>query len=688
MHPIKSVAKWLISKAFDPFENVDLTNVVGWHPIGGSSSYGFYKSNQYENGYSSISKLANGFALIEPFTIDKSGNKVASNVLDRLYTPNNQMSAYDFREALAVMSLVHDKVRLQVHHTGTRITAESITGFTFMEGYNTTIVGGKYQYKLQNGETLTDDDVATLKSINPDDISEGFSASRAARRWTTLDDYIADYQRGFFQNGAVPAGQFIITARSSTEYNDIVNKLQEKHRGALKNNNVTYSHRPTDQGGSPLNSQVEWVPFSVQNKDMALKDLFDNVNKKIDSAYGVPASIRGVNDQNTYASVRVDELIFTKYALSPLTLKIWSKFTHELTRITGGLGLAVSYTLDMPIIADEEKVKAEAKQIEANTVTTLVQGGFELDSAIAYVKTGDLDKLEKNEDEDADEPEILDTDEARGTPDQPIDGFSKGLKVKQLTEVDRELYIGQMEGVITSQMIRQVNKAIAQIDAVLASKAIGDTTTEEDQEFTDGMLGVLLPLIGIYGNRTREEGITLILQAGLSTEGIERFEMTDSQKTAYQKYLNKVGTGYAEQTAEEIRTILNRGVTSGFTRQQIENELREVILGNANKYRVTRLARSEVNKTEGRSSVTAMQNISSQTGYKVYKVWTNGGDAPCEFCLSMNGKRVLVSENFVDLGGDFHGVDGGVMHNDFDAAFTCTAHPNDECYPTYQVEGA
>ena len=372
----KKVREWIFPKAFDPLENIDLNNVIGWRSIGGSSAYGFYHDNQYENGYSSISKLANGFAQTEPYTIDNNGKPVASNLLDRVYTPNTDMSAYDFREALAVTSLVHDKVRLRVHHKGTRINVDSILGFTFMEGYTERIVGGKRDYMMSNGETLTDDEVVTLKSINPEDITGGFSPSRAARRWTRIDDYISDYQKGFFENGAVPSGQLIITAKTVGDFNDIVDTLQARHRGASKNNNITYTHRPTDQNGTPLNSQIEWVPFSTANKDMALKDLFDNVNKKIDSVYGVPEEIRGHLSNSNYASVAVAEKVFVKYALYPMTLKIWSKFTHEINRITGGAGVGISFDMEIPVVADEAKVESESKNIEATLINTLTMSGY------------------------------------------------------------------------------------------------------------------------------------------------------------------------------------------------------------------------------------------------------------------------------------------------------------------------
>lgn len=718
MNPLNAIKKYFqaqVKKAFDPTENIDLNN-VGWHSIGGSTTYGFYQDHQYENGYSSIRVLAEGFSLIEPYTIDKNAKRVPSNILDRVYTPNNDMSAVDFREALMVCTLVHDKVRLRVHHTGdvgTQVTSDTILGFTFMEDFSEDIREGKRYYRMSNGTVLTDTEVITLKNINPDKVTDGFSPSRAARRWTRLDDYIADYQNGFFENGAVPTGQMIITARTSTEFNDIVDMMQSRHKGAGRNNNITYTHRPTDQNGAPLNSQIEWVPFSTQNKDMALKDLFLQVNQKIDSAYGVPASIRAVNDQNTYASVRVDELILVKYGLSPKTLKIWSKFTHELNRICNGTGVAFTYDLDMPVIADEEKVKSESRQIDATTVSTLVAEGYTLDSAIAYVNTGELNSLIIGDVLEPEQPEVTDSEEIKESPDQPIDPYLKSflsmqeyfdkkfdkladkvvvptekeVVTKQLADVDRELYEFQLGRVIRRQMTRQVEKAILKLDQAIKSKKYGDTTVEEDKEFTAEMLSLMLPLIALHGNRAVSSGIGLVYEAGLRTQDIQKFELTPSQRKAYEKYVAKVGVGYAEQTAEQIRQVLGQGILEQQTRAEIEAGLRQAILGADNQYRIERLARTEVNLSEGKASVYAMENIQEQTGYIIEKIWTIT-DGACEYCQALDGTVVGVEENFVDKGDIIEGVEGGILNNDFTDTDTAQAHPNCSCYTTYQVRSS
>ena len=79
---------------------------------------------------------------------------------------------------------------------------------------------------------------------DPNDLDAGYAPSVAIKKWADVDDFIASYQAGFFENGAVPAGEFIITARNTQDFEDIVAKLKRQHRGSGNNNNVVYVHRP------------------------------------------------------------------------------------------------------------------------------------------------------------------------------------------------------------------------------------------------------------------------------------------------------------------------------------------------------------------------------------------------------------------------------------------------------------
>lgn len=679
------------SKATTPVVPVgSLQDEAWWTPIGGSSMYAEYKNGDYENAYGSITKIVQGFASVQPYAMDDAGELIKQHVvIDNLYNPNKQMSAYDFREALALMFLIHDEVYLRVHtkgnRTGGRINFQRIDGFTFLENVSPVIIEGRRTFNLSTGEQITDDEVLCLMSANPYNLAEGYSASRASRRWTRLDDYIADYQTGFFRNGAVPAGQFIITAPTLTEYQDIVRAMKAKHQGAGKNNNVTYSFRPLDAAGKAQNEQIQWVPFNTQNKDLALKDLLEAVNEKVDSSYGVPAEIRGHLENSNYASVAVAEKIFVNYTLRPFTFKIWNKFSHELTRVTGGFEAAISFDLETPVIADEEKAKAETKQIEVNIVSTLVEKGYELKNVVEALQLDPLyEKLGKPV-PPKDNPEVATPEKTEELPAQQATGdlAKKVKKPKQLTLSERDRFEHELSTVIRNQLNKQVTPVINSVDdALLKSKAIGDVPVDEAAEFGYEMRGVLEPLVNIHGTTAQAEGMAMLLQAGLPMWDIPPFRLTEVQRTAYVRYLTRVATGFNEQTAEAIRNVLANGISQGLTVSEIKGNLSLLI---DDHYRINRLAVSEVNRAQNHAGLYSMENIQEATGHNIRKVWKTTGVDPCEFCLAMENTEVPVHETFLAEGDSLVGKEGGVYINNFVDADTADLHSHCHCIQVYEV---
>ena len=651
-----------------------------------TSAYQFYKNNNYENAYGSIRAIVNHFMVIQPYAIDQTGKTVAqSNVINRLYHPNKQMSSIAFREALAVMSLVMPKVYILVWRNeggvakqGGQITPNNIAGFTFLQGVSENKIGDEIHYSC-NGKNYSENEVIVIKNINPYNLSDGFSAADAAKRWSRLDDYISDYQAGFFSNGAVPSGQFVITAATKQDFNDIVDRMKSRHRGAGKNNNVTYVHRPIDLNtGKVAEAQIEWIPFNQSNKDLSLKDLFDQVNKKIDSTYGVPASIRAVNDNNTYASVRVDEEIFVRETVNPFTLKIWTNFTHELNRITGGLGVAITYDIEFPHIADEEKVEAEKKQVEMNIINTMVSAGYELPSII---EAFDLDedymnlkvaKVEVNEDQP-------DVDTGEEVNDSPNDVDNKQLKEKRLSEEEKSTFEYKMAEVARKFMEKQIDTAI--INAT--SKAVNTDQEKDNEAFTDEMLVVCVSAMVANGEIQYAQGIKILEQSGLDTSKATEFLLNDLNKNSYREYLINVAQSYTDETAKSIRDVLARAEAQGWNKSQIETGLKNIM--NTDDYRVTRLSVSEINRSQEMAGLEAMKQIESETGYQLVKVWTTTNPGACEFCQALNGQEVKLDSNFVPIHGIIDGVDGGVYVNDFVDMSTSQAHPNCTCATTYKV---
>lgn len=270
--------------------------------VGSNSAYNigqtmaFYRCGSYDNTFPNISRISEAFAEVLPYAVNANGERMRPQpkVIEALYSPNKQMSVVDFSETLMVMLLVHPQVRILCWHeengkaiAGGKITKDNICGFTFLENaeveYDT---DGSKRYKVTNANAQvhywSENEVIELSlHPNPYAILDGYSPSLASKKWATIDDYIAEYQSGFFRNGAVPAGEFVITAPNVNAYNDIVDELQKKHRGAGANNNLVYTYRPVDNlTGQASNATIEWIPFNQSNQEMSLQTLFDQANKR------------------------------------------------------------------------------------------------------------------------------------------------------------------------------------------------------------------------------------------------------------------------------------------------------------------------------------------------------------------------------------------------------------------------
>lgn len=723
-------------------------DLLGWHEsnkINTMHWLGDY-DNQYENGYSSIRAIAKRFMTIDPYAIDANGKPVNQTaVINALGHPNQAMSMVEFREALAVMTLVHNKTYVRVWFNGDRRRESNITGFSILEGVQEISDGETTTYQTRFGTTLTEDQVMVFKDINPYSLEDGYSPANAARRWAKLDDYIAAYQAGFFENGAVPAGQFLIAA-TGTEFEDIVRNLKNAHKGASKNNNVIYSSTPVNPvDGKPMPAQVTWVPMNTSNKDLDMSSIFDQVNKKVDSAYAVPSSVRGVSEGSTYVNVRIDQELFIDNTVRPFALKVWDRFSHELNRITGGLGYTIVFDIETPYIAEEGKAKAEAQSVQTGSLITLLNQGFTLKSAatalglpeefyklkeeekpapVAEPVVEDVEEVDEG-DEVEDSPEIEESKsidaidinckhcgrylmKATGTTivedmpcpkckahnnfkiinplgDDKTHTFTfKETEPKDWKQVANSKALSEEQKALITDKIEMVirNQMERQISRVdIKSKKLSTVDAEDAALYAQEVMSIVMPLIST-------EGMKQYLMARIIT-GIDAselkgsFALTESQVKRYRKYLEGVAKGYAEDTEKNIKSVLESGIGENLPAQDIKKNLAGVM--QTDEWRVKRLALTETNRAGNTGSISAMEQVEKEAKIKINKVWQAQNGA-CEYCVALSGKEVGVSDEFVAKDEEITGKDGGVMKNTFGHMDVPTAHPNCSCYVTYKVE--
>lgn len=726
------------------------TNFIGRTSIG-LSNPGKYmgldlQSDTYASAFPSIRAISNEYMTVLPKAIGSNGQPVQNNnIVNALFHPNQMDSVVSFNEKIAVSTLVLPKTYILVwRKEGNEakpggdfgFKGSKIAGFTFLENPGISRRDGKTWYNM-GSQWFTEDDVMVLSAgVDPHNLYGGYSPTIAACRWITLDDYIADFQKGFFENNAIPAGMFKITAATVTEYEDIVRNMKARHKGSGNNNNVTYSHAPIDPAtGKAAEAKIEFIPFQQSNKDIDFKSLFEQANHRIDTAYGVPAIVKGIDDAATYANAQVAEAGFAKRAVLPLLTRNYAQITHELNRITGGMGVAITFDYEIPSVADEEKVVAETNVIHANLVTTLETSGYSLDTIVdAFELPARIKLLKKGEAPaviENDKAEVDEGDEVNDSPDpEEIDGVTplnnklekelhckdcdrflgtttqdsysdkikcsnskcKALEIpvvkeaanaetlkpkSQLSSTDEELYQTQLEASTRDFMRKEVDRAIAAVDGAQ------DATQEELDEFLDEAMKTIVSVLVASGAIEYSEGIALLINSGLDGTGTSYFKLSDEQVDRYRAYLKNVGESYSNGTQESIQKVLDSANVNGWSSQELKAELRNIV--SQDEYRVTRLARSEINRSQQMANVYSMEQITDETEIKFNKVWNVNNPDACSGCRALDGKVVATSEAFVPFGVPIIGDDGQEYPNSFVSMDVCQLHPNDTCNMTWEV---
>lgn len=646
-----------------------------WH-LGQSQSgcYGFCTTSDgsYDNLFPDVSRIAEQIATILPYAVDENGERLAEQpvAVKRLYNPNREMSGLQFFETLATLALVHPKVYVLVDTENNEPVRENnIIGYRFLEGVTPrTYADGTVSYQLAKGQIVYSDRVLAIAlNVNPYSVIDGYAPAVAAKKWASLDDYIADWQSGTFKNNAIPAGEFIITARDAQEFNDIVDEMERKHKGAGRNNNVSYVHRPTSAiDGKPLPAQIEWVPFAQSPKELSLDSVFNQANKKTAMAFGVPEEIKGFVQNSNYASVATAERIFDKYTVLPKVTKIWAQFTHELNRITGGLGYAISFDYEPAQFADENKVYAETTRVQLETLTSALNAGFELDSIVDALELPEsFKKLVGGN--NAEPEQVLDA-----TPEEEPEVSQTELSSKLVENSTAKSVASDKE---LEMLLEDYNAE--QIEAAIEGKEFD--IEKNSKRIAKDILPVILAGATLYAlGREKELEIQAMAQ-GYNVEGVKDYEASADMRNSYLEYLNEVMFSYTSDTAEAIRRTMEMGATNNFTVQEINSSLRELLPGEF--WRIRRLQRTESHRSNQMASLDMARMFTEQAGIEgATKVWNLNPMSlnHCPLCEALDGAELPLGDSFEEF------ADADELGKfSAGAPEVADAHPNCECYLTY-----
>ncbi|QHJ77957.1 MAG: hypothetical protein [Caudoviricetes sp.] len=674
-------------------------------------------SDYYDNVFPYVNAISQRFSTIMPYAVGPDSERIdpAPAALKALYAPNDTFSFREFLRFMASSILTQSHLDILIWTQqgrqivpGGPVTPDNIVGYTFLPQDSRKYTDDRLDYyhhtKVivddvpQTMDFTRDETIALSYSAHPLDPSRGISPAMTIQSWASVDDLIADYEHGFFANGAVPSGVLNVVADSQEGFNRTVAQLKTAFRGAQNTNNIAYSYVPVDpETRKPSQiAKLTWNPFQQSNTNLDLKTISDLATQRMTKSLGTPSIIMGIDDAQTYANAQQAERIFIENTLQPLLLTVWDKFQFELDRITGGLGYGITFALDLPAQTDVERVQADTQATQVNTYLSLVNAGatpaaaakaLDLPDDFATLTVGQTVSSDTEGQTGADDSRPFDHDVDIARPSTKQVGFS----------ADTESHGSAYEAGITasSHMLRQC-VSLVENRMKMAHTPLSETSIAA--EWVDSSLAAYEDEILEYAKATgkniadsitdlakTDEGIRRILDSYTQQQITELYDwasLPNTYEDAYRAHLRLVAKDAVHNGVNKVTQILDRADREGWIAEDTEAALTELVTGS----RAESLARNELIMSQKLGSLYSAHSMSNDMGVRLEKYWKTTGPHPCPLCTELNGKAIPLDDTFMDVG-DTVTVEDHTYINDFESKTTANGHPNCLCVTLYRVTG-
>lgn len=675
-----------------------------WQTMGGGNRIG--QHDTFDNVFPYVNAIAQRFSTLTPYAIDSNGQRITPTPapVAALYQPNDTFSAREFLRFIATSVLTQSHLDVLIWTgsgsiiiPGGNITLNNIAGYTFLpqssrqyndnrtdwyHRVNMTINGQPGTYEFTRDETI-----ALTYAKHPEDPTRGISPAMTVQKWATVDDMIADYQRGFFGNGAVPAGMLSIVSADADDFRRNKNRIEDTFRGAGNSNSVIYNMVPIDPvTRQPTEfSKITWVPFQQSNDQLDLATVNSVVNNRLASAMAVPDIVRGIDNGQTYANAEMAERSFIENTLQPLALTIWDKWQFELDRITGGLGYGITFDLDLPAQTDVEQIQAQTQSTKVQTLIALVNAGANpSDAARALCLPDAFANLTLRPTQQA----------APVTPTLTIPAQHEHRELaRDLTDREKQAYENGLEHLTTfyesiAQIARRSrngrNDDLNRL-ADAAARILGDDYRGELLRFASANGRTLLASLRQLAQNNH--AIAALLDEHSPAEWSDATimgELTGALAAEYGERLQRVMRSSARSAYEGIQSIIDKANADDATDSELNDRIHHYVSEN----RAPLMALNELTYAQRFGSFAMAQKWRDDFKLTIVSTWVTAEDRHvCPFCRWMAGREITVGDEvFMDMDSTVN-IEGKDFVNDFEPLQVPPAHGRCRCAAVYRVTG-
>lgn len=643
--------------------------------------------SDYENIFAQVRPLIDEMKTVMPYGVTDRGTRLPeakTPELAWLKNPNEDMGWAEFADLMFATWLTEDELDIHVW----RDNRGKIIGYTIIPPECRIYLGyGRWEWQVlttEGVEILDEDQVMRLRfSRSPRNIQKGVSPASSVRVWAQIDDLVAQYQRAYFENGAIPATITFITASTFGKYDAIRKDLENKLKGAHNRNKTVYAWRQFDNDTGQSVDQIEVKTIQGNNSTLAIKEIVDIVNDRLNKSVGVSNFILGDDSSAKYDNAELSDHQFTKRRVYPALMSFWNQFQHELERLEGGLGYAISFDLEIPELTERVKAKAEIARVRAESLVNLISAGASGYSAVEALglpkcwegaANGIYAKALAGEllspvSIDYQKPKAVEATVDKSDTDVKKNDKSVDMvhghnctchkdKLPPMTDAEKRLYNEMLE--VGEYLLEDKNVPIDQVVAKMTE------ILEEDAR--NGAIEGATQLKLLADKEVANEILKTI------TNG--EVYVSEALKERIASRAELLATGYTEYAKKIIENTL--AGAEDLTANEIKQRLAEAMPVE----RAELIARNETLYAIRSGRLEQDEALAEKYGLNVRLVWRTSGDADvCDICAAMEGETVELGKAFNDTVKLADGETATWEQSTWnDNGRIPDAHPNCRCY--------
>lgn len=250
--------------------------------------------------------------------------------------PNNEQTAFEFREALIAALLIHGNAYAEIVVNGRgQVTALRLIDPRMVAVER--LASGRHRYRIggASGRVLLPEEVLHLRYRLAADGLTGLSPIQLTRETfglalTQVDTAAKQARRAFRPEGAL----VFPNALSGEARDNAMTKLAAK-----------IGRNEDSAGVFVLDAGVEWKPFAFSSKDAEFLESRKLTALDICRVFGVPPSAAGITDNATYSNIGEESRALVQRCLAPMAARVEQAMNSALLSTDGRKSFFIEHDL-------------------------------------------------------------------------------------------------------------------------------------------------------------------------------------------------------------------------------------------------------------------------------------------------------------------------------------------------------